>query len=680
MYKSMVNFYHFMVNDHRAHLALLAFTVGLLGCFAFVRSFQRMREASAGLRPWWNLALAILLGATLYSSHSIFISAARPEVASPEWAIVASVLLVLVAVGAVLADDFQRRRSSRESLRLHQLADGAMDGMVLCRNGQVLEANRAFCSMMGMTAQELRQRPLWQLAGLSSHASLDAVMDHTAPGPVEMEFCTASGANFAVEVTGHAIQYAGRPATLLAVRDLSERKQMQKRMEHLLHHDVHTNLANRTYFQDRLQQAIADARQSDAMVALFSIDLDRFKSVNDLLGQAAGDDLLVEVAARLQEVTRHTDTVARMGGDEFAIVLPRVQSAQNAALLAARIIHILQKPHMIGGGPVTITASIGIALCPQDGATAEALYQNADTALFRAKQQRGNSYCFFESRMDRQAQDHHVLEIELQGALQKKQLHLHYQPLFSTGDLHLTAFEALLRWQHPLRGNISPVDFVPLAEGTGLILPIGRWVLQTACQEAALWSRPYRISVNVSAMQLQHSNLVETVADVLRSTGLPADRLELEVTESIFLGDLDTVLRSLHEFKSMGVRITLDDFGTGYSSLSYLRRFPFDHIKIDRSFVTEMGKDAHADSIVRSIVDLGHSLDLCVTAEGVETGEQLAALKTNHCDSVQGFLLGRPVPSTALTPLRAAADNNSGASQEAVCKGPFQPLPVISGD
>jgi diguanylate cyclase (GGDEF)-like protein/PAS domain S-box-containing protein len=650
----MVNFYHPIVHDHDLRLLLLAMAVGLIGCLSAGGLLWGVSATVASLRRAWKLAALLVFGCTLFSTHSIAMLAVHPYVdrAFPLAATIFSLLVVFSGLAAVLVDHQARRASSRELVRLHQLAEGALEGMVLCREEQILDANLAFCTLLGLSAHSLRKRPITHLASPSCRAALASALRNMAPGPLEIYLCTSTGVPCPVEVFSHPIEYAGHPATVLAVRDLSEHKRAEERMEHLLHHDALTNLANRRLFQDRLQQALAEADHAGETVALLYIDLNRFKSVNDLLGHATGDDLLVQVAARMQETTRHTDTVARLGGDEFAIVLPRIQGAQNAAMLAARLISLIQQPVSISGHPVSVGASIGIAMYPQDGTTADALLQNADLALYRAKQYRGSSFCFYEPHMDRKLQDHRVLEIELQEALQKGQLHLNYQPLFATGSLRLVAFEALLRWQHPQRGWVSPVEFIPLAEETGLILSIGRWVLHAACAEAILWSRPYRISVNVSAIQVQHSNLVETVAEVLETTGLPPEQLELEVTESLFLGDLDAVLATLHDLKALGVRITLDDFGTGYSSLSYLRRFPFDHLKIDRSFILALGQDEQADAIVRSIVALSHSLNLSVTAEGVETEAQLAALQSNDCDTVQGFLLGRPTPSSALASLR----------------------------
>ncbi|HEX4019868.1 MAG TPA: EAL domain-containing protein [Acidobacteriaceae bacterium] len=587
-----------------------------------------------------------------------------------------SLLFALISISATIVDHHISMRSGREVERLRQLADGAFEGIVLCREDQIIDVNLAFCVLLGLSAHTLRDSSISHLASSLYRSALQTTLSTPTFEPIEMELCTSNGSICPVEALSRPIEYLGKPATVLAVRDISERKLAQHRIDHLIHHDALTNLANRLLFQDRLQQAMAEADRTGQPMALLYIDLDRFKSVNDMLGHATGDDLLVQVAARMQETTRRVDTVARLGGDEFAIVQPLIHTPQAAATLASRLINLIHRPVLIGGHQVSVGASIGIAMYPQDGATPEILLQNADLALYRAKQYRGSSFCFFESNMDHKLQERRALEIELQEALENHQLHLNYQPLFSTGSLQLIGFEALLRWQHPQRGWIAPIDFIPLAEETGLILSIGRWVLLSACTEAARWSYPYRISVNVSAVQVQHSNLVETVAEILQTTGLPPDQLELEVTESLFLGDLEAILTTLRDLKKLGVRITLDDFGTGYSSLSYLRRFPFDHLKIDRSFVHSLGQDKQADAIVSSIVALSHSLNLSVTAEGVETETQLAALQSNDCDHVQGFLLGRPSPSSALASLRESGQIDASIPLGPFCTPIFLQMPI----
>lgn len=656
-------------STHALHLGepqwlLLALVICGLGGVSARAIYRRMTVSAASIRRWWRGATALVFGCTLVLAVSIPlllhqwatpISTGKILIAT--LALFSALVLLLVSLVCLLTlviHHHYQVRPMRELERLRQLADGTFEGIVLCRDDQILDVNLAFCVLLGLSSHTLRECTMTQLVAPACREALAAALLSAAFDPIEIELRTADGSICPVEIHSRPIEYGGKPATILAVRDISERKVTQDRIDHLIHHDALTNLANRVLFHDRLQHAMAEADRTGIPMALLYIDLDRFKSVNDLLGHATGDDVLVQVAARMHEATRRVDTVARLGGDEFAVVQPRCQTPQAAAILAARLTHLIQQPIPIGMHPVSIGASIGIAMYPQDAHSPQDLLQNADLALYRAKQFRGSSFRFFEPDMDRKLQERRALEIELQEALKHDQLHLNFQPLFGTRGLELIGFEALLRWNHPVRGSISPAEFIPLAEETGLILSIGRWVLMAACKEAAQWPRPYRVAVNVSAVQVQHSNLVGIVAEVLGETGLTPHQLELEVTESLFLGDLEAVFATLRDLKRLGVSITLDDFGTGYSSLGYLRRFPFDYLKIDRSFVTSLGQDPQADAIVHSIVALSHSLNLSVTAEGVETATQLTTLQSSGCDQVQGFLLGRPAGSVALSALREA--------------------------
>ncbi len=626
--------------------------------------YRRMTLSAASIQRWWRGATALVFSSTvvfavliplLMHTSGTPLSTEKIFIASLALFSAAAILIVsLICLLTLVIHHHYQVRPTRELERLRQLADGTFEGIVLCRDDQILDVNLAFCVLLGLSSHTLRECKMTQLVTPAFRDALAAALQTAAFDPIEIELRTGDGSICPVEIHSRPIEYGGKPATILAVRDISERKVTQDRIDHLIHHDALTNLANRVLFHDRLQHAMAESDRTGMPMALLYIDLDRFKSVNDLLGHATGDDVLVQVAARMHEATRRVDTVARLGGDEFAVVQPRCQTPQAAAILAARLTHLIQQPIPVGMHPVSIGARIVIAMYPQDGRPAEDLLQNADLALYRAKQYRGSSFRFFEPEMDRKLQERRALEIELQEAVQSNQLHLNYQPLFGTTGLELIGFEALLRWNHPERGPIPPTEFIPLAEETGLILSIGRWVLMAACKEAALWPRPYRVAINVSAVQVQHSNLVGIVSEVLEETGLPAHQLELEVTESLFLGDLEAVFATLRDLKRLGVSITLDDFGTGYSSLGYLRRFPFDYLKIDRSFVTALGQDPQADAIVQSIVALSHSLNLSVTAEGVETATQLTTLQASGCDQVQGFLLGRPARSDAQTALREA--------------------------
>ena len=390
----------------------------------------------------------------------------------------------------------------------------------------------------------------------------------------------------------------------------------------------------------------------DQQIAVLCLDLDHFKDINDALGHPTGDDLLKAVAERLGQAIRETDTLARLGGDEFAIVQVEAndQPAQSAAL-ASRLVDVISAPYDINGHHVVIGTSIGVSIAPTDGTEPDQLLKNADMALYRAKADGRGTYRFFEADMDARAQSRRALELDLRAAVACGQFELYYQPIQTIGAGEIIAFEALVRWNHPTRGMLQPNDFIPLAEQTGLIVPIGDWVLRTACSEAAGWSRKIHIAVNLSAVQFKNRKLVESVEAALSASGLAPDRLELEITETILLHDYEGTLATLRALRNLGVRISMDDFGTGYSSLSYLHSFPFDKIKIDQSFIRELANREESMAIVRAITGLGKSLGISTTAEGVETREQLRLLRSEGCTEVQGYLFSPPCPAAEVETL-----------------------------
>jgi diguanylate cyclase (GGDEF)-like protein len=420
----------------------------------------------------------------------------------------------------------------------------------------------------------------------------------------------------------------------------------EARISHMARHDPLTGLANRVLLQEHLERAVMLTGRGNNCAAL-CIDLDRFKAVNDTFGHPTGDKLLQAVAERLLACARETDVVVRLGGDEFAVLIGELEEPGGAAVLAQRIIRVLCEPFNLDGQTVGIGASVGIALAPQDARTAVGLLKSADTALYRAKIDGRGLFRYFEPDMDTRLQARFEMERDLRQAIDDKRLELVYQPLYTVEKNELCAFEALLRWRHPRHGLIAPGEFIPLAEETGLIVPIGRWVLRRACAEAANWPDNVKLAVNLSAVQFRSKQLVATVSDALADAGLPAARLELEITESLLLQHGAETLATLHALRALGASISMDDFGTGYSSLSYLRSFPFDKIKIDQSFVRDLGEDEESRAIVRAVIGLGRSLGMATTAEGVETQAQLAELRREGCTQVQGFLLGRPVSAAA---------------------------------
>jgi diguanylate cyclase (GGDEF)-like protein len=395
-------------------------------------------------------------------------------------------------------------------------------------------------------------------------------------------------------------------------------------------------------FRDELKRAIANCSREGERVAVLCLDLDRFKPVNDTLGHAVGDELLQQVAGRLSSCVRAGDLAARLGGDEFGIIQPRVEGESEASALAERIVQSLSVPYDVAGHRVTIGVSVGIAIGAGASGTPDELVHQADLALYRVKAEGRQSFSFYHRDMDARAEIRRKLEMDLQEAIEKQQFEVHFQPSIRLDDNSVTGFEALLRWQHPDRGMISPAEFIPIAEDTGLINPIGQWVLTEACKQAATWPAHMSVAVNLSPVQFKQAALPLQVMSALSKSGLDPSRLELEITEAVLLKDTESTQDTLNQLRDIGVRIALDDFGTGYSSLSYLSRFQFDKIKIDRSFVNDMSARTDALSIVRAITALGADLGMTVTAEGVETEEQLAHLRTVCCTEVQGFLFSRP--------------------------------------
>ena len=442
----------------------------------------------------------------------------------------------------------------------------------------------------------------------------------------------------------HPMQDGGWVATH---EDITEQRLTEARIRHLARHDGLTDLPNRMQFLESMA-AIEGQLTRGEEVAVLWIDLDHFKSINDTLGHVVGDALLKHVASRLREAKRDSDVLARLGGDQFALLLRPIDGPKEAAAVAERIIKTMAAPFAIGGHQILITASVGVAMAPTDGLTTDTLMKNADLATYRAKSDGRSTYHFFEPGMDAVLQRRRVIESGLRSALQEGQFRLAFQPLVELATNRIICFETLLRWEHPQRGPISPVEFIPIAEDTGLIGPIGEWVLREACKTATSWPGEVRVAVNLSPVQFRNPRLFEMIQTALAEAGLSPGRLELEITESLLLADSDQVLETLHRLRGLGVRIALDDFGTGYSSLSYLRSFPFDKIKIDRSFMRDLSRKGDSLAIIKAIIGLGHSLGMSLTAEGVETEEQLDAVREQGCNEVQGFLFSPPSPASAV--------------------------------
>jgi diguanylate cyclase (GGDEF)-like protein/PAS domain S-box-containing protein len=573
-----------------------------------------------------------------------------------------SVAIIIAGMVAVLTDQRLSIQSQREAVRLRQLADASFEGIIIHCDGVVTDANETFAKMVGCGVKELIGRHAVDFVAKKDWQRLAASMGSGGlGGRIEFELRSLDGQCLPVEALSRAIDFKGRAGYVSAIRDLSERRRSEEIIRHLAHHDALTGLCNRLLLNDRLANMIALAGRDGKKVAVLYLDLDRFKPVNDLLGHECGDTLLAEVAARLRGMCRSSDTIARVGGDEFVIVQTLGKTPDMAEASAARIIAELAKPFLIGGEEVLIGASIGIALYPSDGQSAAELLRNADKAMYRAKSEARGTFRCFAAGLDFHIHRMRVMEQELRRAIGRNEMEVYYQPIFD-GKKKIVGHEALLRWNHPTRGMVSPGEFIPVAEEAGLIRELGNWVLETACAAAMTWPAHWRIAVNVSAKQFLDADYLQTVLDILARTGLPANRLELEVTESLLIGDTTRVLPILIALKQHGVHISLDDFGTGFSSLNYLQRFPFEKIKIDRSFIASLGQSEESEKIVRAIIALGHSLNMTVTAEGVETHSQFGTLGDLKCDQIQGFLLGRPMPKAAVDQLLEAANAASDKS------------------
>jgi diguanylate cyclase (GGDEF)-like protein/PAS domain S-box-containing protein len=446
---------------------------------------------------------------------------------------------------------------------------------------------------------------------------------------------------------------------VIVFHDVSAARQMSMQLSHLAQHDFLTDLPNRLLLNDRLQQAITMARRHNYRIAVLFMDLDRFKHVNDSLGHVIGDQLLQAVALRLERCVRESDTVGRQGGDEFVVVLSELDAAENAGISAAKLLAALTIPYHIGPHDLIVPVSVGVSIYPDDGTDAETLIKNADTAMYHAKEVGRNNYQFFRQEMNVRATERQFIENGLRVALERNEFSLHYQPKMNLATRGIVGVEALLRWKHPERGFIPPAQFIPIAEDTGLILPIGKWVLREACKQSRAWLDiglpPVLMAVNISAVEFRSKDFVETVRAILQETGLDPRALELELTESVLMKHAESTISMLKSLKNIGVQLTIDDFGTGYSSLSYLRQFPVDALKVDQSFVHEISSAPHDAPIVSAVISMGNSLKKRVIAEGVETREQLDFLTAEGCEEAQGFYFNRPMVSSQFAKLLEAS-------------------------
>ncbi len=510
--------------------------------------------------------------------------------------------------------------------------------------------------MQGMSLLDLWPRDEWDL-----HREVARSVGEKYQSDRTWRHIKADGSEIEVLTYARRLPFANKHTILVAVVDVTERKQAEARIAYMAHHDALTDLPNRVLFHERLNELLGRVRRHGENLAVHCLDLDHFKGVNDTLGHPIGDELLKAVAQRLSRCLRDSDMVARLGGDEFAVVQFPLAGPHDASTLATTLIEIVSKPYEVHGHEFVVGASIGIALAPDDGDEADVLLRNADMALYRAKAEGRGTAHFFEPEMDRRIQARRMLELDLRKAFANGEFELFYQPLINLNANAVSGFEALLRWRHAERGMIGPAEFIPLAEEIGLIVPLGEWVLRQACTEAMQWPNELKVAVNLSPAQFRSRGVVKAVLTALAYSRLPPDRLELEITESVLLGETEANLATLHQLREIGVRISMDDFGTGYSSLSYLRCFPFDKIKIDRSFVSELAERPDCVAIIRAVAGLGMSLGIATTAEGIETHEQLERVRAEGCTEVQGYLFSPPRPASELGKLIAAERKQEAA-------------------
>lgn len=563
---------------------------------------------------------------------------------------------LVVAINVALNKALQQRALLEAELRYRGLFDGVPVGLYQTTpEGQILDANQALLQMLGY--QDLDALRVQNVLNLCVHTEgLQRLQDKMLRQGGKTNGFVAQlrrhdGDIIWAEVSSRVVSDAAGQVLYHegAIQDITERRHAEARIHHLAHHDDLTGLPNRVMFKRHLEQAIVEAERRGRVLAVLLLDMDRFKTINDTLGHGVGDGLIQLVAERLRICMREVDSVSRLAGDEFAVIVPDLAHAEDAARVAQKILDSFAYSFRVGEHELFMSASIGIALFPLDGATPEALLKNVDTAMYHAKEQGRSVYQFYAAAMNAKAFERLALENALRHALERNEFLLHYQPQVDLESGNVIGMEALIRWRHPELGMVPPLQFISIAEDTGMIGPIGEWVLRTACLQNKEWQRqglpPVRMAVNLSARQLRQSNFIYTVAQVLQETGLEPRYLELELTETMLMQNAETAITALNAMDAMGIDISIDDFGTGYSSLGYLKRLPINTLKIDRSFVSDIPADHDDAAIAMAIISMAHNLGIRVVAEGVETAEQRAFLVEHHCDAMQGYYFSRPLPA-----------------------------------
>ncbi|WP_203294932.1 EAL domain-containing protein [Maricaulis parjimensis] len=554
---------------------------------------------------------------------------------------VALAVILIVGIGLFAAglDEHLGARRRAEMQRMRTLADATFEGITVVRDGIMQDMNSRFCELLQLRREDLENMPvnkLIQTGELPSDGSEDGA-------PVTCRLRRRDGSSISVQVRRRSMVLDQVPADVFAFRDVSAEEHARARMAHLAHHDTLTGLPNRLKFRESFQSELKRAWARDSQAALIYFDLDRFKEVNDVHGHAVGDELLKTVSERMQDALPSNAIAARLSGDEFAVVLPDIASREDALGIAQRVVNSVGSPLTLGSLHLKVSASGGVTLFPLDGEDLDRLMNQADLALYRAKGLGRNQVCEFDPKLGQMMQERRLLETDLAMAIEDELLELNFQPQARLGDGKIVGFEALVRWNDDKRGSVPPSEFVQIAEETGLILKMGSWVLRAACREAMNWPEDCRVAVNVSPAQFRQGNLVMSVQQALAASGLAPERLEIEITEGVLIDDEERALNVLRALKQLGVGLAIDDFGTGYSSLSYLRAFPFDKIKIDRSFMTGLHLDREAQIIVQATIDLATELGIRVVVEGIEEFDELQALGAQPDLVLQGYLLSKPL-------------------------------------
>jgi diguanylate cyclase (GGDEF)-like protein len=612
-----------------------------------------LQSRSANGADWagWGIRLTLCVGL----SGGVLLGITAVDWSLRERVLLAVAVTLAFAVGLLLMRQrLSSRRLEAEQRKLAVAVNNIPQGLVLYDvTARVVTCNQPYIDMFGLSPEVAK--PGCTMRRLIRHRKETGSFD----GDVD-EFCNAVIRRVQLgKVTrqltrtrdGRAIEIVNKPLPgvgwLASIEDITARTCADEKIAHMAHYDALTDLPNRMQFRERLEQALKEIRPGEQLAVMY-IDIDEFKSVNDALGHSVGDELLKNIAERLRMCLGESDVAARLGGDEFAVIQIAIKERSETTELVQRVYQAIREPMECVGHLITTDASIGIALAPGDGVDIDQLLKNADLALYRAKGDGRRTYRFFEAGMDARAKARRSLELELRQAINEGGFELYYQPVVDLEDGRISGCEALLRWRHPERGMISPAEFIPVAEESGMINELGQWVLHTACAEAANWPDDVRVAVNVSPVQFKSRTLALNVASALGAADLAASRLELEITEAVLIRDDDVALEALHQLRALGVRIALDDFGTGYSSLSYLQRFPFDKIKIDRTFIKDLAGAGASSSIVQAVVNIAAASDMTTTAEGVETEQQRNLLHILGCTEMQGYLFSPAIPSTEI--------------------------------